>query len=96
MLLKLNACGKLKGSGSAGAEEAACRADSRIEIALHGLCGLAILCHLVGADGIIAPRIISIARLTNIGLVEHVKAFANQAERGTPAQAEILLQPQIE
>jgi hypothetical protein len=34
MLLKLNACGKLKGYGSAGAEEPACRADSRIEIAL--------------------------------------------------------------
>jgi hypothetical protein len=28
LLLKLNACGKLKGSGSAGTEEPACRADS--------------------------------------------------------------------
>jgi len=95
-VLQLDACGKLKGSGSAGAEETACRADSRVKIGLHGLCGLAILCRLVGTDGIVAPRIVSIARPTNIGFVEHVKAFPDQAERGTLAQAEVLLQPQIE
>jgi len=59
--LKLDACGKLKGPGSAGAEESTCRGHGGIEIGLHGLRGLAILCRLVRANGDITPRIIDIA-----------------------------------
>jgi hypothetical protein len=54
--LKLNTCGKLKGPESAGAKESACRAHGGIEIGLHRLRGLAVLCRLVGANGNITPR----------------------------------------
>ena len=61
MRLKLDARGKLEGARSAGSEESARRADRRIEVGLHRLCRLAILCGLVRADGDITARIVGIA-----------------------------------
>ena len=95
-LLELDAYGKLKGSGSAGAEESACRADGGIEVGLHGLRGLAVLCRLVRADGDITPRIIGLLAPRILVSLNILKPSPIRLSVGMLAQAEVLLQPQIE
>src|SRR5271154_3149083 len=61
--------GELEGSGSAGAEEAASSGDCRVEVRLHGLCGLTVLRGLEGADGDVPARVVVVGCAANVGLV---------------------------